>query len=111
MNMPINSTCSWILKNILKQRNVVQGLEEWHNVLQTKKFKMRKFYYVLLDHQQQVQWRSSSMTMWHDLERCLFCRLLAKIGLQQRIDFIGLACWGMILVAFVKKLKLFNILY
>lgn len=84
MNMPINSACSWILKNILKQRNVVQGLEEWHDVLQTKKFKMRKFYYVLLDQQQQVYWQRP---------RALFVLWLAcqdRLAIKERLHWFDM---------------------
>ncbi|XP_058776063.1 uncharacterized protein LOC131650366 [Vicia villosa] len=56
MTVPIKPTCSWILKRILQQRETVQGMLEWQQVNQGKKFQTRNFYYGLLTHEQQVFW-------------------------------------------------------
>lgn len=57
MNVPIKSTFSYILKNILKQITVIQNMQDWKAVIQDKRFNIKKFYYGILEQKQQVQER------------------------------------------------------
>ncbi|XP_058750109.1 uncharacterized protein LOC131623109 [Vicia villosa] len=55
--VPIKKSCSWILKNILQQRDQVKEMQPWKDLVKTGKFAMKNFYYAFLDQQQKVPWR------------------------------------------------------
>ncbi|XP_058775782.1 uncharacterized protein LOC131650057 [Vicia villosa] len=57
MTVPIKNSCSWILKNILKQRGQVKEMQPWKDLVENEKFSMKKFYYNFLKHHQQIPWR------------------------------------------------------
>lgn len=57
MIVSVKSMCSWMLKAILKQRDIVQQLGIWNNLQATSVFKTKMIYQSLKESHQEVAWR------------------------------------------------------
>lgn len=92
MTIPIHGTCSWILKGILRQRLVVQGLHSWPNMLSSTKFCTRNIYLDLKQAVPDVSWKK---VMYGNLARprSVFVMWLAcqgRLATRERLCRFGL---------------------
>lgn len=58
METKVKNNSSWIMKFILKQRDCIQNLQSYKDMLEIQKFSMRKMYKMLHSSIQRVDWRT-----------------------------------------------------
>ncbi|XP_058750078.1 uncharacterized protein LOC131623068 [Vicia villosa] len=92
MVVPIKNSCSWILKEILKTIQEVEGLNQWQQVVKNDVFKTKKFYYSLVEAKSKVPWRK----LMYENEaspRALFTLWMScnkRIGTKDRLSKFGM---------------------
>ncbi|CAK8569926.1 unnamed protein product [Lathyrus sativus] len=56
-SMAVKNNSLWVMKSILKLRNIVISRNEWNNMVQTTKFQTTKVYDRISENVQEVSWR------------------------------------------------------
>lgn len=57
MTAPVKSDGSWIMKTVLKQRDIIMQTQLWQTLQASDKFKAKDVYLGLREMQPKVQWR------------------------------------------------------
>lgn len=56
MEVKIKTSCSWIMKVILQQREIIENLQCWDQMMHKSKFNIKSMYLALRDADHKVTW-------------------------------------------------------
>lgn len=93
MNYEVKTQNCWISKSILKQRNLIPGLQQqWDNSMTQQKFTMRTFYNGLIDDGNHATWRN---IIWKNKSRpkeaiYLWLACHKRLATKERLTQLGL---------------------
>lgn len=108
MTAPISQSSSWIIKGILKCMHLVNNSTDWRKMLTSGSFKMKLMYLHVRGNRVENPWKKLFDCPLPDLEPNSFYGWRAILDWPPKKDYTGLACYWMIRVVSIHKLKLWN---
>ncbi|XP_058783432.1 uncharacterized protein LOC131658115 [Vicia villosa] len=92
MEIQIKPNHTWIMKAILKQRDTVQNMDDWENIMNNNFFNMSHVYYTLQCWDQKVKWRD---LMYGNMARPRACFIMwlacqSKLSTKDRLFKFGM---------------------